>query len=86
MAQTRIHKLHLIMILKNVTVARLAQMTGITSTTISYIRNGRNTSMSTLHRISQALKVNTADIIGYTMFDFDAYDVEQAKNSNNAGK
>jgi DNA-binding Xre family transcriptional regulator len=74
MALTRIHRMHLLMIQKGITVAKLAQMTGLTTTTISYIRNGRNTHMSTLMRCANALKCAPADIMGYTMFDFDEYD------------
>lgn len=67
------------MIQRGITVKRLAYLTGLTPTTISYVRNGRNVHMSTIHRCANALKCKPIDIIGYTMFDFDEYDRQMAE-------
>ena len=79
MAKTRIHKLHLEMILRDHTIESLARLSGVSPPTISYVRNGHNTSMKTLDKISKALQVPVTDIMGYTMFDFDAHDAGQKK-------
>lgn len=84
MAETRVHRLTLLMIQRDITNRELADMAGLSLPTISYARMGRNVTISTLDKISSALKVELRDIIGYTTFDFDAYYAAQdAKNATN---